>query len=90
MMGQHFVLAAQKANRKCGALHMMRNNCMNQCRLGADLLERSSVEKDLSILVDNRLAVSQLCVLVTKEASGILEHIKKCVASRSTEVILSL
>ena len=48
------------------------------------------MEKDLSVLVDNRLAVSQLCVLVTKEASGILEHIKKCVASRLRKVILSL
>ena len=36
---------------------------MRLYRLGADLLERSSVEKDLGILVDNRLAMRQQCVL---------------------------
>jgi len=32
----------------------------------------SCAEKDLSILVDNRLIVSQQCVLLAKKASGIL------------------
>jgi len=31
---------------------------MNQYRLGAELLERSSEEKDLGVVVDNRLAMS--------------------------------
>jgi len=31
---------------------------MQQYRLGSDVLERSSAEKDLSVLVDNRLAMS--------------------------------
>ena len=37
---------------------------MRQYRLGADLLERSYVEKDLGVLVDNRLAMNQQCTLV--------------------------
>jgi len=32
---------------------------MYQYRLGADLLERSSVEKDLGVLVVNKLSMSQ-------------------------------
>jgi len=44
---------------------------MHQYRLGNDLLERSSAEKDLDVLVDNRLAMSLQCVLVAK-ANGIL------------------
>ena len=45
---------------------------MYQYRLGDDLLERSSVEKDLRVLVDKRLAMSQQCAVVTKKASVIL------------------
>ena len=42
---------------------------MHQYRLGDDMLEMSSVEKDLGALVDNRLAVSQQCALVAKKTS---------------------
>ena len=44
---------------------------MHQYRLGDDLLERTSAEKGQDVLVDNRLAMSQQCVLVVKKASGI-------------------
>ena len=50
---------------------------MHQYRLGDDLLERSSVEKDLGFLVDNRLTMSQQCVLVVKKANRTLGHNKK-------------
>ena len=73
---------------KCRVLHLRTNNHMHQYRLGDDLLERNSVEKDLGILVNNRLAMNQLCFLVAKEAIGILWFIKKRMASRSREVIL--
>ena len=35
---------------KCGVLYLGRNNHMYQYRLGDDLLERSSTEKDLMVL----------------------------------------
>ena len=45
---------------------------MHQYKLGADLLERSSAEKDLGVLMDNRLTKSQKRALLAKKANGIL------------------
>ncbi|GAB0208703.1 mitochondrial enolase superfamily member 1 [Grus japonensis] len=71
-------------------LHLGRNKPMHQYRLGVDLLGSSSAEKDLGVLVDKKLSMSQQCALVAKKAHGSLGCIQKSVASRSREVILPL
>ncbi|GAB0176501.1 mitochondrial enolase superfamily member 1 [Grus japonensis] len=75
---------------KCRALHLGKNDSKHQYRLRVDLLGSSTVEKDLGVLVDSKLSMSQQCALMAKKANGILGCIKKNMASRSREVILPL
>ena len=51
------------------------------CRLGEELTESSTVEKNLGVLVDKKLGRSQHC------ANCVLDFIKRGMASRAVEVI---
>ncbi|RMC17369.1 hypothetical protein DUI87_05950 [Hirundo rustica rustica] len=57
---------------KFRVLQLGRNNPMHQHKLGPDLLGSSSMEKDLGVLVDNKMLMGQQCVLVAMKAKGIL------------------
>jgi len=58
---------------------------------GADLLESpAALWRDLGVLVDDKVTMSQQCALVAKKANGILGCIKKSVATRSRKVLLPL
>ena len=72
-----------KFNKGKSIVLQLEMNCIYQYWLGADLLKRSSAEKDLGVLVDSRLGMSQQCALVTKKANSVLGYIKKSVPSRS-------
>ncbi|GAB0181812.1 hypothetical protein GRJ2_000646500 [Grus japonensis] len=71
---------------KCKALHLVWDNPQYQYRMGDEWIEIRPVEKDLGVLVDEKLNMSQHVRL----QPGILGCIKRGVPSRSREVILPL
>ncbi|PKU42246.1 rna-directed dna polymerase from mobile element jockey-like [Limosa lapponica baueri] len=75
---------------KYKVLHLGKRNPGMQHQLGSTRLGSSSVGRDLGVLVDNKLSMSEQRAAAAKKANRMLGCINKDITSRDKEVIISL
>ncbi|KAJ7415474.1 hypothetical protein WISP_78101 [Willisornis vidua] len=75
---------------KCKVLHRSHGEPQYQSRLGDERIENSPDEKDLRMLVSERLYITQQCAFTAQKGNCVLDCIKSSVASRLGQVILPL
>ena len=75
---------------KIHALHFGRKNEKHQYHIGEELLEPTSEEKDLGVIIDEDLKFHRHTALATKRANGALCQIRRTIKYKESEIIIPL
>ena len=80
-----------KFNReKCKVLLLRKRNQLHSYKMGDTWLSNTTSEKDLGIVIDHNLCMSQQCDVATKKANAILGSINRSIVSKSHKVLVPL
>ena len=71
---------------KCKVLHLDIKNVKHKYKMGDTWLDSSIYERDLGVLVDNKLNMSQQCNMAAKKANSLLGCIARSIESTAREV----
>ena len=71
-------------------LHLGKENQQYEYMLGNNKLRKSTIEKDLGIIVDSSCKFSEQCSSVIKKANSTLGMIKKNITHKSKDIIIRL
>ena len=82
-MGQGQLCEVQHGSVPGPPLHLGHNNAMQCYRPGEEWLQSCQAEKDLWVLVNGWMNMSQQCAQLAKKANSILACIQNSVASRT-------
>jgi len=74
---------------KCKVPHTGRGSINHKCRLGKGI-KSSPEEKDLGVLVNQKLSMTRQCVLAAQKTNHTLSYIPSSMGSRTREGILPL
>ena len=75
---------------KCEVLHLGKRNQMHSYEIGDTWLSNTISEKDLGIVVDHKLNMSQQGDVATKKTNAILGCINRSTVSKSCKVLIPL
>ena len=75
---------------KCWILYLGWSNAGHKYKRGEEWLASSPAERNLGVLANSRLSVSQQCALAAKKANPILGGIKHSITSWPKEGIIPL
>ena len=87
----HQLLSAQMFNAdKCKVIHCGARNENSSYELGIECLAVSEAERDLGVIIDADLKVSNQCVKAATTANCVLGMISRTISSRSEDILVNI